>query len=392
MLKLSPDQALPCAQALATLLTALATSLFILSIAGKDANEAMAAAYKITGVVAILGVILIVMSALNVSNAVENAKGLSLLLLALSTSMVILSTFGGDVGKKAIISAYLMSGVLVILGLVLAEMTALNVSNAMENAKALSLLIMSLSAACVLLSFVGLLGAAAIIGVGSLAALIVAIGGIMYGIGALAQYQPSMDEFLDHGIVTLGKIGEGLGNLIGSFVKMFAETAASALPSIATSLSMFMDNLMPFVTACKTIGSGTFLIDGIAAITKAVLLLTAANFLSGIASLISLGTSFTGLSEKFTAIGEAMAAFSNATTGVNSEQIKASAEAAASLAEVFKSFPNNGKKIQAFGTSMKNLSDTLSEVEFSYYDSAATALNTITEAVTNFDEIGRAHV
>lgn len=525
MAKLSPDQALPCAQALATLLTALATSLFILSIAGKDADEAMASAYKMTGVVLILGAILTGMSALNVSNAVENAKGLSLLLLALSTSMVILSTFGGDVSGKAIIAAYAMSGVLAILGLVLAEMAALNVSDSIKNASALSILVVSLSAACVLLSFVGSLGAAAIIGVGSLAALIVAIGGIMYGIGALAQYQPSMDEFLDHGIVTLGKIGEGLGNLIGSFVKMFAETAASALPSIGTSLSMFMVNLMPFVTAGKTIGSDTSLIDGIVAITKAVLLLTAADFLSGIASLIGLGTSFTGLSEKFTAIGEAMVAFSNATTGVNSEQVTASAEAAASLAEVFKSLPkeggwfqtvfgeqdlsgfstkledfgnaltsygnsvanlnvsainnsvpaanslvdilkslpNSGGKLQivlgnkdmesfsndlsgfgtalfnygnsvanlnakaikdsvpaaeglaefmkalpssdgawqkvfgkknasnfggqleAFGTSMKNLSDTLSGVEFSYYDSAATALNNITEAVTNFD-------
>lgn len=525
MAKLSPDQALPCAQALATLLTALATSLFILSIAGKDANEAMTAAYKMTGVVAILGVILIVMSALNVSNALENAKGLSLLLLALSTSMVILSTFGGDVGKKAIIAAGGMSVVLALLGLVLAEMTALNVSNAIENAAALSILVVSLSAACVLLSFVGSLGAAAIIGVGSLAALIVAIGGIMYGIGALAQYQPSMDEFLDHGIVTLGKIGEGLGNFIGSFVKMFAETAASALPSIATSLSTFMANLMSFVNDGKMIGSDTSLLDGIAAITKAVLLLTAENFLRGIASLIGLGTSFTGLSEKFTAIGEAMVAFSNATTGVNSEQVKASAEAAASLSDalsslpkeggwfksafgeqdlsglstnlakfgtalsvygnsvanlnttaiedsvpsvnslvdILKSLPNSGGTLQkflgnkdmgsfstelsgfgdalvkygnsvanlkakaiedsvpaaegladfmnalpssdgtwqkifgkknasnfsgqleAFGTSMKNLSDTLSGVEFSYYDSAAAALNTITEAVANFD-------
>ena len=525
MAKLSPDHALPCAQALATLLTALATSLFILSIAGKDADEAMTAAYKMTGVVAILGVILIVMSALNVSNAVENAKGLSLLLLALSTSMVILSTFGGDISKKAIIAAGGMSVVLALLGLVLAEMTALNVSNAIENAAALSILVVSLSAACVLLSFVGSLGAAAIIGVGSLAALIVAIGGIMYGIGALAQYQPSMDEFLDHGIITLGKIGEGLGNFIGSFVKMFAETSASALPSIATSLSMFMVNLMPFVTAGKMIGSDTSLLDGIVAITKAVLLLTAADFLSGIASLIRLGTSFTGLSEKFTAIGEAMVAFSNATIGVNSEQVKASAEAAASLADalsslpkeggwfksafgeqdlsgfstdlekfgtalssygnsvanlnntaiedsvpsvnslvdILKSLPNSGGTLQnflgnkdmgsfstelsgfgdalvkygnsianlkvkaiedsvpaaeglaefmnalpssdgtwqkvfgkknasnfggqleAFGTSMKNLSDTLSGVEFSYYDSAATALNAITEAVTNFD-------
>lgn len=525
MTKLSPDKALPCAQALSMLLTTLAASLFILSIAGEDADEAMTAAYKMTGVVLILGAILTAMSALNVSNAVENAKGLSLLLLALSTSMVILSTFGGDVGKKAIISAYLISGVLAIIGLVLAEMTALNVSNAIENAAALSILVTSLSAACVLLSFVGSLGAAAIIGVGSLAALIVAIGGIMYGIGALAQYQPSMDEFLDHGIVTLGKIGEGLGNLIGSFVKMFAETAASALPSIATSLSMFMVNLMPFVNAGKTIGSDTSLLDGIAAITKAVLLLTAADFLSGIASLIGLGSSFTGLSEKLTAIGEAMVSFSNATTGVNSEQIKASAEAAASLAEVFKSLPKEGgwfqtvfgeqdlsgfsakledfgnaltsygnsvanlnasainnsvpaanslvdilkslpnsggvlqtflggkdmesfsndlssfgtalfnygnsvanlnakaikdsvpaaeglaefmkalpssdgawqkvfgkknasdfsNQLEALGNSMKNLSDTLGEVEFSYYDSAATALNAITEAVSNFN-------
>lgn len=404
MAKLSPDQALPCAQALAVLLTALAASLFILSIAGKDADEAMASAYKMTGVVLILGAILTAMSALNASNAVENAKGLSLLLLALSTSMVILSTFGGDVSGKAIIAAYAMSGVLAILGLVLAEMTALNVSNAIENAAALSILVASLSTACVLLAFAGSLGAAAIIGVGSLAALIVAIGGIMYGIGALSQYQPSMDEFLDHGIVTLGKIGEGLGNFIGSFVKMFAETAASALPSIATSLSMFMVNLMPFVTAGKMIGSDTSLLDGIVAITKAVLLLTAADFLSGIASLIGLGTSFTGLSEKFTAIGEAMVAFSNATTGVNSEQIKASAEAAASLAEAFNSLPKEGgwfqtvfgeqdlsgfsSKLEDFGNALTSYGNSVAELKVDAINNSVPAANSLVEVLKSLPNSG----
>lgn len=404
MAKLSPDQALPCAQALAVLLTALAASLFILSIAGKDADEAMAAAYKMTGVVLILGAILTAMSALNTSNAVENAKGLLLLLLALSTSMVILSTFGGNVSGKAIIAAYAMSGVLAILGLVLAEMTALNVSNAIENAAALSILVVSLSTACVLLAFAGSLGAAAIIGVGSLAALIVAIGGIMYGIGALSQYQPSMDEFLDHGIVTLGKIGEGLGNFIGSFVKMFAETAASALPSIATSLSMFMVNLMPFVTAGKMIGSDTSLLDGIVAITKAVLLLTAADFLSGIASLIGLGTSFTGLSEKFTAIGEAMVAFSNATTGVNSEQIKASAEAAASLAEVFNSLPKEGgwfqtvfgeqdlsgfsSKLEDFGNALTSYGNSVAELKVDAINNSVPAANSLVEVLKSLPNSG----
>lgn len=402
--KLSPDQALPCAQALAVLLTALAASLFILSIAGKDADEAMAAAYKMTGVVLILGAILTAMSALNASNAVENAKGLSLLLLALSTSMVILSTFGGDVSGKAIIAAYAMSGVLAILGLVLAEMTALNVSNAIENAAALSILVVSLSDACVLLGVVGLFGMKAIAGIGVLAALIAAIGGIMYGIGALAQYQPSMDEFLDHGIVTLGKIGEGLGNFIGSFVKMFAETAASALPSIATSLSMFMVNLMPFVTAGKMIGSDTSLLDGIVAITKAVLLLTAADFLSGIASIIGLGTSFTGLSEKFTAIGEAMTAFSNATTGVNSEQVKASAEAAASLAEVFNSLPKEGgwfqtvfgeqdlsgfsDKLEDFGNALTSYGNSVADLKVDAINNSVPAANSLVEVLKSLPNSG----
>lgn len=404
MAKLSPDQALPCAQALAVLLTALAASLFILSIAGKDADEAMAAAYKMTGVVLILGVILTAMSALNASNAVENAKGLSLLLLALSTSMVILSTFGGDVSGKAIIAAYAMSGVLAILGLVLAEMTALNVSNAIENAAALSILVVSLSTACVLLAFAGSRKAAAIIGVGSLAALIVAIGGIMYGIGALSQYQPSMDEFLDHGIVTLGKIGEGLGNFIGSFVKMFAETAASALPSIATSLSMFMVNLMPFVTAGKMIGSDTSLLDGIVAITKAVLLLTAADFLSGLASIIGLGTSFTGLSEKFKAIGEAMTAFSNATTDVNSEQVRASAEAAASLTEVFNSLPKEGgwfqtvfgeqdlsgfsSKLEDFGNALTSYGNSVAELKVDAINNSVPAANSLVEVLKSLPNSG----
>lgn len=404
MAKLSPDKAVPCAKALATLLTALAASLFILSIAGKDADEAVGAAYKMTGVMLILGAILTGMSALNVSNAVENAKGLSLLLLALSTSMVILSTFGGNASGKAIIAAYAMSGVIAILGLVLAEMTALNISNAIKNSAALSILVVSLSAACVLLSFVGSLGAAAIIGVGSLAALIVAIGGIMYGIGALAQYQPSMDEFLDQGIVTLGKIGEGLGNLIGSFVKMFAETAASALPSIATSLSMFMINLIPFVTAGKMIGSDTSLLDGIVAITKAVLLLTAADFLSGIASLIGLGTSFTGLSEKFTAIGEAMVAFSNATTGVNSEQVTASAEAAASLAEALSSLPKEGgwfqtvfgeqdlsgfsAKLEDFGNALTSYGNSVADLKVDAINNSVPAANSLVDILKSLPNSG----
>lgn len=404
MAKLSPDQVLPCAQALAKLLTALATSLFILSIAGKDANEAVGAAYKMTGVLAILGLVFAEMSALNVSNAVENATALSLLLIALSASIAILSNFGGDISKKAIIAAGGMSVVLALIGLVLAEMTALNISNAIENATALSLLIVSLSYACKLLGPLGALGGKAFIGVGVLAALIVAIGGIMYGIGALAQYQPNMDEFLEHGIVTLGKIGEGLGNFIGSFVKMFAETAASALPSIGTSLSMFMVNLIPFVTAGKMIGSDTSLLDGIVAITKAVLLLTAADFLSGITSLIGLGTSFTGLSEKFTAIGEAMVAFSNATTGVNSEQVTASAEAAASLAEVFNSLPKEGgwfqtvfgeqdlsgfsAKLEDFGNALTSYGNSVADLKVDAINNSVPAANSLVDILKSLPNSG----
>ncbi len=134
-------------------------------------------------------------------------------------------------------------------------MTALNVSNAIENATALSLY-----CNCLIIQASDPLGhlAKAFIGEGALAAPIVAIVSIIQRHWALISTpQPSMDEFLDHGIVTLGKIIEGPA--IYQVCQNVAKTAASA-HTIAPSLSMFMVNLMPFVMAGKQmIGSDTSL-------------------------------------------------------------------------------------------------------------------------------------
>ena len=75
-----------------------------------------------------------------------------------------------------------------------------SIGNCLEG---LSVLLLSLSASCLILSAVGVTGAAAFVGIGALTTLIAAVGGLMLGIGALATYYPGMEEFLDKGLSIL---------------------------------------------------------------------------------------------------------------------------------------------------------------------------------------------
>ena len=224
------------------------------------ASNLISESYKsiivMTVAITALGAMLYLLSAIDSGSMLASAQSLSLLMLSLSASMLIISK-AGKVSLSAIGSLALIGLVVAELATILAVMNGLNVAPSMETAKALSLLLGTMTGVLVVLSLVGAGATAAFTGIGVLAALIAAVGGIMIGLGALMEYVPKCQEWLDTGMVILEKIGNGIGSFFGGIVNGFNTSASSDLSKVGINLSAFMNSIQPFFDGLSKIDEST---------------------------------------------------------------------------------------------------------------------------------------
>ena len=322
-----------------TALVALMTSFGLMAKLSSSAKGALGTITVLTLVVAALGGILYLLSGLPVESSLAVAASLSMLLLALSTSMMILSKTG-TVSPMALVSLGVLTLIAGGMGAMLALISQMNPGPTLEIASSMSVLLLSLSAVCVILSLVGATGPAAFIGIGVLVALIASLTALMIGLGALVEYFPQLETFLDTGLALLQKLGHGLGAALGSIVGGFAEGVAASLPAIGDSLSQFMANAQGFIDGASGIDPTAF--DGIGALAGAIITLTAANVVDAIASWLTGGSSLSEFAESLVPFGEAMVEFSNTISGMDSDLVSNAAIAGKTLAEMAATLPNSG--------------------------------------------------
>ena len=346
-----------------------------------NVTKAMGTLIVLTVAIGVLTAALMLVAQLPVEKALASAGALSILLLAMSVSLSIISKLGP--------TAMLGVGALALLGLVVGElgiilglMSHFNVEPSMETVKALSTMLLAMSGALVILSVVGAMGPAAFIGIGALATLITGIGGLIVAIGALVTEFPKLEEFLNTGIPVLEKIGYALGSFFGNILGGFLGGITSGLPQMGTDLSMFMTNAMPFIMGAKLIDSTVT--EGIKSLAEAVLVLTAANVVEGLTSWITGGSSFVDFGKQLAEFGPYMAQYAAAVAGINSETVVASANAAKALSEIANNLPNSGgiaswfageNDMNTFGTQLVTFGSKLKA-----YSLAVEGVNT--EAIT----------
>ena len=322
-------------------------SLMVASTAiAKKANSTL---LLMTTVVAALGGILYMLAGLPTESTLVVAESLSLLLLSLSASMVIISN-----AKSVAPTAYATLGIMVLvvagLATIIGTLAYFDVGPTLEIAASLSLLLTALSASCLILAAVGKVGAgAALQGALALDGVIVVVGGLMVAIGALAEYFPAMEQFLDKGIVLLEKIGYGLGSFFGNIVGGFMSGVTAGLPDIGTNLSTFMDNIQPFLEGANKVDEKT--LTGVKSLAEMILILTGVDLLNGIASFFTGGSSLTKFAEQLVPFGEAMVDFSetlapNGTSIINTEAIDAAANAGLMLSQMAANIPKEGGFLQ----------------------------------------------
>ena len=372
-----------------TALSVLMASFGLMAKMSSSAKGALGTIIVLTAIVAALGGILYLLSGLPVESSLAVATSLSMLLLALSASITILSK-AGTVSPMALVSLGVLTLIAGGLGALLALITQMNPGPTLEIATSISVLLLSLSAVCLILSAVGATGPAALIGVGIFSAVVVAIGGLMVAIGALTQYFPQLESFLDTGIGLLEKIGYGLGSAIGSIVGGFAAGVTSGLPEIGSSLSAFMENAQGFIDGASGVDASAF--DGIGALAGAIITLTAANVIEAIGSWLTGGSSMEEFAESLVPFGEAMVEFSNTLTGMDSDLVSNAAIAGKTLAEMAATIPNSGgivswftgeNDMEAFGDQLVPFGEAMVE-----YSKAVAGMDT--NAVMNSATAGKA--
>lgn len=365
----------------------------IVELAGSRIQDAYITIGIMAASIAVLTGAIVGLSFIPTDRAIKSVSSLSILLLAFSASLKVLSTMKGinlkAVGSTALLATVMTAITYALVG-VLALMNVIDSEKSLKNATALSTLLLSLSSCCVILSGVGVLGTAGIKGVGVLATL---IGGVSIILTALAGIDVltngKASTFLKTGVTMLETVGKAIGSFFGSIIGGFGSGITSGLPEMGNNLSAFMTSLQPFIEGANSISKDS--VDGMTSLVKMVGILTVSNLIESFSNKL-LGTSSMDMfAEQLSQFADAIIAFSGKVTGnIDENSVESAANAGRMLAEMTDKIPKKdgvlqwllgqsdlalfSEQLQQFGDAIVNFSQTVSgKVDEGAVTSAANA-------------------
>lgn len=297
------DRALKAAGSLSLVFLALTASLKLLEKTDGMNWKAMGqmAIFAVVGLPLIANV-LEALNEMKTDGVIERATALSLVLLALSGASVILVRFGQTQNDKDLTGAWKTMGVL---SLVLIELAVIGgiLGSLKVDPDIMVKQFAALSAAIIILEVcaLGMIGLAKVVeiaggadsilkamaGVAKIVAIVGVIGfAVALLFGSIEEFASmdgySMNGLLEKGVQTMTLIGNAIGSLVGGLVGGIAGGAGEAymshLPAMAEYLSGFATALEPFLTTFGNLDNDIG--PNLAALTTAILQLTAAEFLT----------------------------------------------------------------------------------------------------------------
>lgn len=196
-----------------------------------------------------------------------------------------------------------------------------------------------LSAIMLALSAVAGLIPGAMAGVLGMGAVIAEMSLVLAAVGAFAQL-PGLKWLIGEGGELLQGVGTAIGKFVGGIVGGLLGGISAQFPQIGQDLTDFMSNAQGFIDGAKKIDPA--MLEGVNALAKTILLLTAANILDGLTKWFTGGTSLVKFGEELAEFGPYFKKYSDEIAGINPEVISASSNAALALAEMASKLPNSG--------------------------------------------------
>lgn len=238
---------------------------------------------------------------------------------------------------KALLGAVGVAAILVIVGGVIAAMTLLDLNSVMGIAASLSAVLLSLT---IIIGVLGLMPLTAGLAAGAaLAEFVGVMAAVLAALGGLNQI-PGFSWLMDEGIKVLGQIGEGIGTFVGSIVGAAIERITAGIAESGSNLSLFMENLQPFLDGARNIDQAV--LDGIIKLAECLLLISAAEIVDAIAGWLTGKNSLKKFGKELAEFGPAFATFAKSVSGMDTAGVKASGEALTAIAEAAASIPNEG--------------------------------------------------
>ena len=384
-------------------LTVVAAALALIGTFSSKILKGAVGLAALAGVMALIGLVLIMMTALPVKNAETNASVLSDLLITLTDIAAALALIGvlagfiiaGAVGLAALV------GVMALIVLVLGMMEDPKIKNGAKNAAILSYLLMLMTNVCVILAKVGPL---ALIGVAAMAALeilMLSIISFAMVIGGLMELIGGLEDFLDRGLSIMIKVAGAIGEMIGALIEAIATSIMNILPPMGAALSKFMKNASYFIAGIKKVDEKV--LSGVKNLALAIIALTVAELITAVGSF--LGLNFVVLGLRLSAFAIAALPFITFLNLISPETATAAHNLAElimaiTIAEVIDgitsflgigSIDEFGGKLASFGEGMKSFSESISDLtedDLDKVDIAAQAGKMLADMASNIPKSG----
>lgn len=258
-----------------------------------------------------------------------------------------------------------------------------------------------LSAVMAALTAVALLVPGAMIGVLGMGAVIAELALVLAAVGAISLL-PGLHWLIGKGGDLLQAVGTAIGKFAGGIAGGFASGVSASFIDIADDLSEFMARVQPFLEGAAAIDPA--MLDGIKALTEAILLLTAANLVDSLTSWFTGGVSLADFADQLVPFGQAMKAFSDEVTGIDGEAITKASDAGKTLAEMADMLPKSGglvgwfsgetdmekfgERLIVFGRSMREYSYAVAGLRVEAIQSSAAAGEALAELAGTLPNTG----
>lgn len=317
---------------------------------------------------------------------------------ALVGVFALLSSVSGMV-KGAIKTTAAMLIVVGIIGALFFALGQINSTDSVNNAIALSTLLLSLSASMFIIQGIPITGA--LTGIAGLGVVVAGITAICAALGGLAQI-PGFSWLISEGITVLGQVGNAIGTFAGNIIAGFATGVSSSFPQIGQDLADFMSNAKPFFDGISNIDSSA--LSGVSVLASSILVLTASNILDGLTSWFTGGNALVKFGEEIEEFAPHFKNYYNTIVGVDSSVVEASANAALALAEFAGKVPNSGgmaswfagensltqfaKELAKFGPKLKAYATSVSGLDANVVINSANAAKALAEMANNLPNAG----
>lgn len=278
-------------------------------------------------VIVALGAILWAIQELEIGASIETVASIAILLTTMADALRIISSIE-EISWEAILAVGAMTLVLVAIGGAIWVIEQMKIDPAIETAIALSVMLLAFAKAVAILGLIGPLAIGALVGAAAMAGVIDVVKDIMIGLGELATKTPIAEKFLDKGIEVLKKIGTGLGEFISSI----GVGVTSGLPKIGENISKFMDAIGAIKP--ETAKSIEMVAEAISTISKA-------GLNDKISKILGFGGLFGDLETEFSGVGEGLNSFITELGTFTPEQI----ESVESACEVLNALSKAAKNI-----------------------------------------------